>query len=121
MAFNVPTFNLTVNVFRAGNPPPGIPDLVSPCNLAFGRRVSSYQGVIAVPNEPVMSLLLPPGTDVRGPAAAAPDVAVEVPAGSGRYYTVLGLDDSGKGFPNEHRVAIIAWTSAFGNWPTPLP
>jgi len=121
MSFNVPHFNLTCNVWRSGNPPPGVPDITPDCNLMFGRKVSSYQGVISVPNEPLMSLLLPVGTDIRGPQCAAPDVAVEVPAGSGRFYTIVGVDDSGKGFSNESRVAILAWTSAFGFWPSPIP
>jgi hypothetical protein len=121
MAFVVPTFNIQCNIWRSGNPPPAAPDLTVECNLAFGRRVSSYQGVISVPNEPIMSLLLPPSTDIRGPQSGAQDVAVEVPAGSGRFYTILGVDDIGKGFPNEHRCALLAWTSTFGSWPIPMP
>jgi hypothetical protein len=119
--FNVPNFNLNCNVWRNGNAPPAAPNATFTCNLALGRRVSSYQGVISTPNEPIMSLLLPVSTDVRGPQTAAPDTCVEVPAGSGRFYTILGVDDSGKGFPNEHRVALIAWTSSFGAWPAPIP
>lgn len=121
MGFTVPNFNLTCNVWRAGNAPPAAPDETFDCNLAFGRRTASYQGVISTPNEPILSLLLPPATDIRGPQCAAPDVAVEAPAGSGRYYTILGVDDSGKGFPNEHRVALLAWTNTFGAWPSPIP
>lgn len=121
MSFTLPTFNLPVNVWHGGNAPPAVPDLVTSGNLALGRRVSSYQGVISSPNEPIMSLLLPPGTDVRGPQVAGGADLVEVPASTGRYYTVVGLDDSGKGFPNEHRVALIAWTSSVAAWPTPIP
>lgn len=121
MGFSVPNFNIQCNIWRAGNAPPAAPDVTIVCNLAFGRRVSSYQGVISTPNEPVMSLLLPPLADIRGPMCAAPDACVEVPAGTGRFYTIVGLDDSGKGFINEHRVALLAWTSTFGSWPSPIP
>lgn len=121
MSFTVPTFNLHYNLWRSGNAPPAAPDATGDCNLAFGRRVSSYQGVISTPNEPIMSLLLPPGEDVRGPMCLHPDTCIEVPAGTGRFYTILGLDDSGKGFPNEHRVALLSWTDLFGDWPSPIP
>lgn len=121
MSFSVPNFNIQCNVWRAGNGPPNPADEIFDCNLAFGRRVSSYQGVISVPNEPIMSLLLPVGTDLRGPQTAAPDACVEVPAGSGRYYTCIGVDDVGKGFTNEHRCGLLAWTNTFGAWPSPIP
>lgn len=121
MGFTVPTFNLAYNGWRAGTSPPAAPGFSGMCNLAWGRRVSSYQGVISVPNEPIMTVLLPPGEDLRGPQCALPDVCLEIPAGSGRFYSILGVDDVGKGFPNEHRAAIVAWTVAFGAWPSPIP
>lgn len=121
MTFTVPNFNLSYNLWRNGHLPPLPPDLVGVCNLAWGKRVSSYQGVISVPNEPVMTILLPPGEDWRGPQTAAPDALVEVPAGSGRFYSILGVDDIGKGWPNEHRAAIVAWSVAAGPWPSPTP
>ena len=121
MSFATPTFNLDINICRAGLTPVSPPSLTVRGNLALGRRTASYQGVISSPNEPIMSLLLPPGTDIRGPMCANPDACVEAPAGTGRYYTVVGLDDSGKGFPNEHRVALLAWTDSFGAWPVPVP
>jgi hypothetical protein len=68
-------------------------------------------------------LLLPAGTDIRdwacwdGLAMDQPDV-VEAPRGTGRYYTVIQVDDVAKGFPNEYRVAFIA-KGAY--WPIPIP
>jgi len=121
MSFSLPTFNLVCNVWRFGNAPPAAADAQLDCNLALGRRTSSYQGVISSPTEPIMSLLLPPMSDIRGPMCADPDTCVEVPAGSGRLYTIVGLDDSGKGFFNEHRVALLSWTALFGSWPSPIP
>jgi len=76
-----------------------------------------------------MQLLLPALTDVRsGVVAAVPDF-VEVPAGSGRWYQVYAVDDIGKGFANEHRIAVILAVSALVNptayagivWPVPIP
>jgi hypothetical protein len=121
MGFSLPTFNISCNVWHLPNTPPAAPDSTEDCNLAFGRRVSSYQGVISIPNEPIMSLLLPPGTDVRGPQCGTGGDVIEVPSGTGRFYTVVGLDDSGKGFTNEHRVALLAWTADYGAWPAPIP
>jgi len=121
VAFTVPTFNLVVNVWRQGNAPPAVPDAFFVCNLAWGRRVSSPQGLAGSANEPLLTLLLPAGSDIRGPQCVDPDTCVEVPAGSGRIYAVVGLDDIGKGFANEHRAAVLQWTILFGFWPSPIP
>lgn len=121
MSFTVPNFNLTFNAWHAPNVPPAIPDLVGICNLAYGRRTSSAQGLYLGENEPLMSLLLTPGSGVRGPQCVGGADVVEVPAGSGRFYSVIGVDDIGKGFPNEHRCATLAWSVAFGPWPSPIP
>ncbi len=43
---------------------------------------------------------------------------VEAPAGSGRLYTVSYVNDSGAGFPNEHRFAVVIKAVP---WPAPLP
>lgn len=120
--FTLPTFNLTVNIWRhAAVPPPGLPAVVSQGNLAWGRRTAvpstGGTGSLGVPLM-TMTLLLPPLTDVRGdPTAAAADV-VECPAGSGRYYLVYFVDDLGKGFLNEHRGAILGQVLP---WPAPIP
>lgn len=74
-------------------------------------------------------LLLPAGTDVRDGSTGGEADIIEVPAGSGRWYSVMSVDDMGKGFPNEHRFALlhkiyerlnpILFLGA--NWPTPIP
>ena len=121
MPYVLPTFNLTINIFRNGNPPPGIPDVVSAANLTPGRRVFSGDGAVyPAPNwYPIMFLLLPPLTDIRGgpDTGFAPDW-VEAPAGSARYYEVQFVDDVGKGFANEHRFAVM---QQLGPWPHPIP
>lgn len=121
MAYTLPTFNLTCNIYTTTGTWPATPRLSSLCNLALGRRVESHGFVSGSLN---MALLLPAGTDIRaGPVPNPPgNDTVEVPAGSGRTYAVLAVDDIGKGFPNEHRVAILTAVSiATHFWPTPIP
>jgi hypothetical protein len=73
-----------------------------------------------------MILLLPALTDVRPALPTDPtdpsggvtiSDQVEVPKGSGRIYVVLSADDIGKGFPNEHRAALIQMLTT----PFPMP
>jgi hypothetical protein len=64
-----------------------------------------------------MNLLLPALVDIRGPQDTIGADQVEVPAGSGRWYSVVGVDDIGKGFANEHRSAALV--AIFGTWPAP--
>ena len=120
MSFTLPTFNLTCNVWSPASLPPNPPRVVLSCNLAFGRRVHP---TFSTGTSAIMELLLPVHSDVRSPCqnpASLQDV-VEVPAGSGRFYFVLNVDDAGKGFTNEHRVAQLTQTRAFGAWPIPMP
>jgi len=131
MAFTLPEFNITCNIWHVGHQtfPLPAPDLVSDCNLAFGRRVLSHDNFRANESSFLMQLLLPPGTDIRDLSCSAVTDLVEVPAGSGRFYQALFVDDIGKGFGNEHRVAGLLKVSAvmtpgFSNvpqWPTPIP
>jgi hypothetical protein len=124
MAFTLPTFNLTANVWHYatwfGNFPTTIPapDLVIACNLAVGKRQAG--GFISS-----MWLLCPALTDIRDEIherfiPSHGDI-VEVPAGSGRYYGVAEMDDAGKGFANEHRVAQLTlgtpFTPVLPAWP----
>lgn len=131
MPFRVPTFNLTCNVWSRASvptgpvdistlPPPRIAGLA--CQLRAPGKLSTAQDEL---NYWIFAaeLLVPAGTDLRdnfswdGVAINKPDF-VEVPAGSGRGYTVVAVDDVGKGFSNEHRFAFI-----FKNpkWPIPAP
>lgn len=131
MAFTLPEFNLTCNIWRSMGLvwPLGSPDVVSDCNLAFGRRVLAPNNFRPNESSFLMQLLLPALTDIRDLSCAAVPDTVEVPAGSGRWYQALLVDDIGKGFDNEHRVAGIlkvsnAMTPYFFNvpqWPAPIP
>lgn len=123
MAFRLPNFNLTVGVWRAWqSPATDPPALLTSGNLALGRRVSNaltggqyydYSAGLA------MELLLPKGTDVRSyEKTFVGNDYVEVPFGSGRYYQVTWVDDVGKGFANEYRLALL---TAWNAWPVPIP
>jgi hypothetical protein len=127
--FVLPTFNLNCNIWRnatwSASYPPIVPaaDVFSPCNLAMSKR---FQGG----ESNLIQLLLPALTDVRdGIKEQDPTTfgdVVEVPAGSGRYYYVIVVDDIGKGFLNEHRCASIeagAYAIALPvpAWPVPYP
>lgn len=115
----LPTFNLTANVYTGANfaNPPRIAITV---NLTPGRRgeqpLSPAAGLAATSG--AMYILLPPLLDLRGPLNAGGADGLEIPAGSGRQYQVAQVDDIGKGFPNEHRFAVIF---PVGVWPTPIP
>jgi hypothetical protein len=134
MAFVVPTFNLNCNIFSGDIWPPPPVRLVSPCNLAMGRRTvlqiasQLLEGNATFGVQPL--LLLPAGTDVRDDSCGHVQDFIECPAGSGRWYQVLGVDDSGKGFANEFRIATMCkifdgseGTGTFPGlfWPTPIP
>lgn len=120
MAYRLPVFNLAVNIWTWNLPPPvNPPRVITIGNLAVGKRISNADAFLA--NFVKAWLLLPAFTDVRsayiGLLFAGPDL-VEVPGGSGRFYTVDHVDDFGKGFANEHRFAVLMQNP---NQPMPLP
>jgi hypothetical protein len=118
MGYQLPNFNLVCNIIDNTTYP--LPRVTSDCNLAWGNRVNVAStggtGAIGIPLV-CMTLLLPPLTDVRGPLSSTGADTVECPAGSGRYYAVVFVDDIGKGFDNEHRAAMLEQFQV----PTPLP
>jgi hypothetical protein len=131
MAFTLPTFNLTCNIFSVVGGAHFF-RLDSPCNLAMGRRTALDRsageqdaGILGL----TPTLLLPPLTDIRDASTMLESDLVEVPAGTGRFYLAVCVDDIGKGFPNEHRAATLNKTWGFaGNgsgltvgWPFPIP
>lgn len=131
MPFVLPTFNVPVNVFSHGLPPPAGPARILGllANVSLGRRVMLgadsliYFGGTAHGlgiNLFVRIMMVAALTDLRGAyfqAAPAWDF-VEMPAGSGAIYDVLDVADMAKGFPNEHRVA---WLVPDVNFPMPIP
>lgn len=118
MGFSVPQFPLDVNIWRNATPHSSPPDVRAKGNLAWGRRVNEGRAAGGEEGVFVMTLLLPHNTDIRSHVTASGNDTLEVPAGTGRFYDVVDVDDIGKGFPNEHRAAVI---SQGGNWPAPIP
>lgn len=123
MAFVLPTFNLTTDIWTAGTYPAGAPRLVDvPCQLRAPSASNAANAVPVAGATVTMIVLLPAGTDIRDrfnlPINSS-DV-LEIPKGSGRSYTVVIVDDIGKGFPNEHRFAVLLKVLGFP-WPTPSP
>lgn len=121
MAFNVPSFNISCNVWTNGAGPPAAPRLTSLCNLQHARRIfSPSEGGTFVLANPwcSMFLLVPALTDVRDQSNASGQDIIEVPAASGRMYYCVHVDDVGKGFANEFRCCVLA---KLGVWPTPIP
>ena len=120
MAFRVPAMPLAVNIWRNATGVLNPPDLITVGNLAWGRRVTAATGIPGDPGEDtaVNYLLVTALTDIRDNISpGGPDV-VELPAGTLRYYYVKQVDDVGKGFANEFRVAVIAKLTP---WPAPIP
>jgi hypothetical protein len=130
--YRLPNFNLVCEIGPAqgwvGTWPPPLPFAVArlsnqPCALVFGRRVGlATSGGTADPGYPTltMNLLLPARVDIRSNQGVniTPD-AVEVPSGSQRWYAVASVDDIGRGYANEHRVAILqpiaeTWAVPYG-------
>lgn len=132
MPFTLPTFNLTVDIYSGPWTSKSL-RLSSPANFAFGRRVQQQYQDAGVPDHSVCSfqqlLLLPPLTDIRSGILVLFSDVVEVPSGSGRWYGVFAVDDIGKGFPNEHRAAVVTQISHLLDptlypgllWPVPMP
>jgi hypothetical protein len=130
MAFRVPTFNLSVSIWRVLGLG-GVyasPDVSTVGNLTMGRRSlfgMASPTAIAAPFF-CSELLLPALTDIRGSWNSVSPDCVEVPAGSGRFYTAVIVDDVAKGFANEYRMALlhqeVGGNFTFGMpFPVPMP
>lgn len=143
MAFKLPTFNITCNVWHSASYAPHIwplpaPDLSPPCNLsaARGRNVIPFlvqaSGTLNVLL--ASQLLVGPKTDIRGRTLSGWNGdLVECPAGSGRFYTIGYVEDVARGFQNEYRMGHMYQVTSImitlsGNllnanelWPQPTP
>jgi hypothetical protein len=76
-----------------------------------------------VTNHSTVALMVQKLTDVRmATAGGVGGDYVEVPAGTGRWYQVVAVDDVAKGFTNEYRMAVCQSTNQHvGTWPFPYP
>jgi hypothetical protein len=104
--FRVPQMPLACKVWRNGNATSNPPDLNNvSCALHFADKGNVvYLGTAGVG----MLLYVPRFTDLRGSieTAGSPDT-VEVPGGTGNFYTIVEVCDAFKGFGNEYRVALL--------------
>lgn len=133
MAFTIPAMPLLVDVYDG--PFVGrVFRFQTSGNLSTGRASRSsafsdtgFPGILGTDR----NLLVPAGTDIRDFACGIsyPYDLVEVPSGSGRWYIVGIVDDVGKGFPNEYRMAYLTKccdtvdpnNNIGSNWPVPIP
>lgn len=130
MPFVVPEFPLTCEIFNGPWLGKTLRVSAVPCNLGLGKRSLFFASDYLPGGSQITSqLLLPAGTDVRSQLLVANEDVVEVPSGSSRWYLVTGVEDAGKGFPNEHRIATLTQISqlfdpvkfAGAIWPVPMP
>ena len=131
MSFTLPTFNLVCDIYTGPRLTMVLRQSGVPCNLAIGRRMQlwsdGYQTNTSGGASPC--LLVPAGTDVRDNGNASGYDVIDCPAGSGRYYAVISVDDMSKGFPTEYRLVAMAKAVRFNDptefaglfWPTPIP
>lgn len=112
MPYILPTFNTTFRAkanfnFNLGaNPVAPFIFPNTPCQLQYGSHVgNTWPG-----NGGMAFLLFGTGTALKGRDSYAVHNgdAVEVPMGSGRWYTCLTTEYSAYGFPNQHLVSVIA-------------
>src|ERR1700722_1754845 len=113
--FQEPVFMPTVAIYTAGMGPPNAPRVTCQGNLVPGERSSLGMMLSSSQNlpSPVMQLLLPPFTDVRGQNSSTGSDTINCPAGSNRWYTVLWCDDYSKSFPTEHRFCWMVQNNPF--------
>lgn len=126
MPFVTPNFNILCriqqpDVANVAQVPTGPARLANQaCQLTYGRRVNVMStGGTTIPGVPIQAwnLLLPAGTDIRGPQDIVSFDVVEVPELSGQWWYVAAVGDIGKGFANEHRTACIF--AIAGSWTPP--
>jgi len=122
MAFILPTFNLTADIYTGiGGPTPTVVRLTTACQLRAPEMRTAAQSVASPFATSGMVILFPAGTDVRD-QNSAPGLGedwIQVPAGSNRWYIIIRVDDVAKGFANEHRFAIARKHTYL--WPVPMP
>lgn len=131
MPYTIPEMPLDVAIYRGPWATKTYVETVKG-NLAVGRRTN---GSFFYPDDRPYNygyapiLLLPFQTDIRDTSCQYYSDIVEVPEGTGRWYSVVVVDDYGKGFANEHRFACIAKINETNNdvdypgvwWPAPIP
>ena len=112
MSFSLPQWPITFQAkanfnFNLGAVPVGPFIAVgTPCNLVTGKQIIAYSATTV---QRSMYLLFPIAIVIKGRASYAVKNgdAVEVPLGSGQWYSVIVVDKVAAGFTNEHQSALI--------------
>jgi hypothetical protein len=113
--FFLPNFDLVCNIWRNATLITAPPDLSPACQLRVFK--SGFFGIAGV-NAGAMLLCLLAGTDIRPQGCATFHDQLEVPALTGRFYNCIAVDDVGRGFPNQYRIALIEPNYAI--WTLPI-
>jgi len=129
MAFTLPDFNLSANLWTRGVNVLNPPRVVTPCFLTIGRRVVSgtdsqtFSGATSGVGIDMLyrNMGCPARTDIRGSWFPGGGDTVEVPAGSSMFYTAQDVADVARGHPNEYRFAWLIFTSILPPFPVPMP
>lgn len=122
MPFRIPRFNLLADVYDFFGPPFSPrpqPRLTTPANL---KLIKTAWGLSLLTASPEGTLLLVPiGTDIRPSDGftLGPGDVIEFPQRSGRFYSAVGVEDVGKGFPNEYRCVAMVQAGYTGQFPIP--
>lgn len=108
MAHQFPTFAADANIWREASWVAVLPpDVVTVASLIMRKpTVFTIPAALDLESGVVVELWFPPLTDVRGFKGIPVHDFIEFPAGSGRVYRAIYVDDYAKGFPNEFRVAF---------------
>jgi IPT/TIG domain len=113
MAYRLPTWIVPCQIYNNGGGPPAAPRLIIVGNLTPGwREMEPLPLVYPLKTlTPPVFLLCPKLTDIRGGNSLGGGDVVQCPSNSGRIYDVLWVEDSAKGFQNEHRIAVLVQRS----------
>lgn len=126
MTHKLPTYNLPYNLWRGGSSLADPPDATGLCELVVKPSFRQANSTATVNQSCVLRCMyVPKLTDIRPVWSPAGSDTVEIPAGSGRTYGIIDVDDVAKGFSNEFRLGQLAAvqhiTGGAATWPFPIP
>jgi hypothetical protein len=103
MAIRLPEFNITCDIWRPPDAPPGPATFTNvACQLyIYSRTSTDIKPTVLDTYQPTIMLRVPMGTDLQV------DDVVEAASGDGWFYTVRFTDRMHRGFPNEYFMGIL--------------